>query len=215
MRAEGSLLPHESAHKHVTGEAIYTDDAAARRDMLEVWPVCSPHARAQILRRDVAAARTMPGVSVVLLAEDVPGLNDVGAVRHDEILLADKEISFHGQLVALVVGETQEACRAAAAKVVVEYEPLAPMLTIAEAIAQNSFHTDANFIRRGDIARRVGRRAADARRRILLWRAGTFLSGDAGGVGGAGRGRLDVRHVVHAASVRGAAHRGACASMCR
>jgi xanthine dehydrogenase molybdopterin binding subunit len=59
-------------------------------------------------------------------------------------------------LVALVVGETQEACRAAAAKVVVEYEPLAPLLTIAEAIAQNSFHTEANFIRRGDIARGLG-----------------------------------------------------------
>jgi len=143
-------LPHESAHKHVTGEAIYTDDAAARRDMLEVWPVCAPHARARILKRDAVGARAMPGVRAVLLAEDVPGLNDVGAVRHDEILLADDEISFHGQLVALVVGETQEACRAAAAQVVVEYEPLAPVLTIPEAIAQNSFHTEANFIRRGD-----------------------------------------------------------------
>ena len=145
--------PHESAHKHVTGEAIYTDDAAARRDMLEVWPVCSPHARARIVQRDATAARAMPGVWAVLLAEDVPGLNDVGAVRHDEILLADQEISFHGQLVALVVGETQEACRAAAAKVIVEYKTLAPVLTIPEAIAQNSFHTEANFIRRGDIAR--------------------------------------------------------------
>jgi xanthine dehydrogenase molybdopterin binding subunit/xanthine dehydrogenase small subunit len=156
LTGEGSLMPHESAHKHVTGEAIYTDDAAARRDMLEVWPVCSPRARARILKRDVAVARAMPGVSAVLLAEDVPGLNDVGAVRHDEILLADKEISFHGQLVALVVGETQEACRAAAAKVVVEYEPLAPLLTIPEAIARDSFHTDANFIRRGDIMHGLG-----------------------------------------------------------
>ncbi len=34
----------------------------------------------------------MPGITAVLLAEDVPGLNDVGAVRHDEILLADKEV---------------------------------------------------------------------------------------------------------------------------
>ncbi len=151
-RGEGSSIPHESAHNHVTGEAIYTDDAAARRDMLEVWPVCSPHARARILKRDATAARAMPGVRSVLLAEDVPGLNDVGAVRHDEVLLADKEISFHGQLVALVVGNSQEACRAAAAKVFVEYQPFAPLLTITEAIAHNSFHTEANFIRRGDIA---------------------------------------------------------------
>ena len=93
----------------------------------------------------------MPGIAAVLLAEDVPGLNDVGAVRHDEILLADKEVFYHGQIIALVVGETQEACRHAAAKVVVEYEPLPPILTIEDAIAQNSFHTEPNFIRRGDV----------------------------------------------------------------
>src|SRR5207302_503413 len=38
---------HESAHKHVTGEAIYVDDAAQQERMLEVWPVCSPHAHAK------------------------------------------------------------------------------------------------------------------------------------------------------------------------
>jgi len=144
-------LPHESAHKHVTGEAIYTDDYAARKNMLEVWPVCAPHARAKILRRDASAAKTMPGVIAILLAEDIPGLNDVGAVRHDEILLADKVVFYHGQIVALVAGESQEACRRAAGKVVVEYEPLEPILRIEDAMAQNSFHTEPNFIRRGDV----------------------------------------------------------------
>ncbi|TAL05158.1 MAG: xanthine dehydrogenase molybdopterin binding subunit, partial [Verrucomicrobia bacterium] len=143
--------PHESAHKHVTGEAIYTDDFAARKNMLEVWPVCAPHARARILKRDASAAKTMPGIAGVFLAEDVPGLNDVGAVRQDEILLADKEVFYHGQIIALVVGETQEACRNAAAKILVEYEPLPPILTIEDAIAQKSFHTEPNFIRRGDV----------------------------------------------------------------
>jgi xanthine dehydrogenase molybdopterin binding subunit/xanthine dehydrogenase small subunit len=143
--------PHESAHKHANGEAIYTDDFAARKHALEVWPVCAPHARARILRRDASAARTMPGIAAVLLAEDVPGLNDVGAIRHDEILLADKEVFYHGQIIALVVGESQEACREAAKKIIVEYEPLPPILNIKDALAQNSFHTEPNFIRRGDV----------------------------------------------------------------
>jgi xanthine dehydrogenase molybdopterin binding subunit/xanthine dehydrogenase small subunit len=145
--------PHESAHKHTNGEAIYTDDFAARKHALEIWPVCAPHARARILRRDASAARTMPGIAAVLLAEDVPGLNDVGAIRHDEILLADKEVFYHGQIIALVVGESQEACREAAKKIVVEYEPLPPILNIKDAIAQNSFHTEPNFIRRGEVQR--------------------------------------------------------------
>jgi xanthine dehydrogenase molybdopterin binding subunit/xanthine dehydrogenase small subunit len=147
-----SPQPHESAHKHVTGDAIYVDDVSQSQTVLEVWPVCSPHAHAKILRRDASEARTMPGISAVLLAEDVPGLNDVGAVRHDEILLADKEVFYHGHIVALVVGETQKLCRAAAAKVIVEYEPLPPIFTIENAIQAQSFHTDPAFIRRGEVS---------------------------------------------------------------
>jgi xanthine dehydrogenase molybdopterin binding subunit/xanthine dehydrogenase small subunit len=143
-------LAHESAVGHVTGRAEYVDDVAQRRGMLEIWPVCAPHAHAQILRRDASAARRMPGIAAVLLAEDVPGHNDVGASRKDEVLLADTEALFHGHLVAIVVGETLAACRAAAALVEIEYEPLPTVLTISEAIAVESFHTEPNFMRRGD-----------------------------------------------------------------
>ena len=136
-------------------EAVYTDDAAARRDMLEVWPVCAPHARAQMLRCDVSHARNMPGIAAVLIAEDVPGLNDVGAVRHDEILLADREISFHGQIVALIVGRNQAVCRAAANKIKLTCKSLRPILSIEDAIARQSFLTEPNFIRRGDAARQL------------------------------------------------------------
>ena len=141
---------HESGHKHVTGEAIYVDDEPGQ-EWLEVWPVCSPHAHARILRRDATKARSMPGIHAVLLAEDVPGLNDVGAVRHDEILLADKEAFYHGQIIALVAGETPEQCRAAAAEVIVEYEPLPAIFTAEEAITAKSFHTETSYIRRGDV----------------------------------------------------------------
>jgi len=148
--------PHESAHKHVTGEAVYTDDQPA--GALEVWPVCSPHAHARIMSRTATAARAMPGIRAVLLAEDVPGENNVGGVKHDEILLANKEVSFHGQIVALVVGESLGACRAAAEKVVVEYEPLPPILTLEQALAARRFHNAPNFIRRG----KVGAALADS-----------------------------------------------------
>jgi xanthine dehydrogenase molybdopterin binding subunit len=145
-----SALPHESGRKHVSGEAIYVDDIAAERPMLDVWPVCSPHARARILKRDVSAARQMPGIHAVLLAEDIPGHNDVGT-KHDEPLLPVSEVSYHGQPVALVIGDSPAACRAAAEKVVIEYEPLKPVLTLSEALAEKNFHNEPNFIRRGDI----------------------------------------------------------------
>jgi xanthine dehydrogenase small subunit len=142
-------LRHESAVGHVTGRAHYVDDVAQRRPMLEVWPVLSPHARARITRRDATAARAMPGICAVLLAEDVPGENNVGVARHDEPLFAQDEVLFDGHLVALVVGESIAACRAAAALVEVEYEALPPVLTIGDAIAQESFHNPWRTITRG------------------------------------------------------------------
>ena len=148
---------HESAVGHVTGTARYVDDARPPQGTLDVWPVCAPHARARILRRDATAARAMPGIHAVLMAEDIPGLNNVGAVRHDEILLADEEISFHGHLVALVVGEGRDACRLAADAVKVEYEPLPPILTVPDAIAAESFLTAPHRIRRGDAESELAR----------------------------------------------------------
>ncbi|HVS53553.1 MAG TPA: xanthine dehydrogenase molybdopterin binding subunit [Opitutaceae bacterium] len=152
IRDDSRELRHESAIGHVTGRAQYADDVAQWRPMLEVWPVMAPHARAKILRRDADGALAMPGVVAVLMAEDVPGLNNVGVSRHDEPLFAADEVRYHGHIVALVVGETLAACRAAAALVEVDYEPLPPVLTIAEAIAQQSFHNEPRVMRRGDCA---------------------------------------------------------------
>ena len=144
-------LHHESAVGHVTGRAHYVDDEAQRRPMLEVWPVLAPHARARIKRCNVSGAIALPGVAAVLLAEDVPGENNVGVSRHDETLFAAGEIRYHGHLVALVVGESVAVCRAAAALVEVEYEPLPPIVTIAQAIAADSFHNPLRVIVRGDV----------------------------------------------------------------
>jgi xanthine dehydrogenase molybdopterin binding subunit/xanthine dehydrogenase small subunit len=142
-------LRHESSVGHVTGRAMYVDDTATRRTMLDVWPVCAPHARARILRRDSSKALTMPGVVAVLMAEDIPGHNQVGT-GHDEPLFADKEILYHGQVVALVVGCSIRECRAASSAVVVEYEALPPLLGIKEAIARKSYHTKPHTLARGD-----------------------------------------------------------------
>ncbi|HEY5080244.1 MAG TPA: xanthine dehydrogenase molybdopterin binding subunit [Opitutaceae bacterium] len=148
---DSRALRHESSVGHVTGRALYVDDTAQRRPMLDIWPVCSPHARARILRRDASAALAMPGVVAVLMAEDIPGHNNVGT-GHDEELFAENEIKYHGQLVAIVVGESIRECRAAAAKVAVDYEVLEPLVGIREAVAQGSFHTPPHTLARGDAA---------------------------------------------------------------
>ncbi|MEO8700467.1 MAG: xanthine dehydrogenase molybdopterin binding subunit [Kofleriaceae bacterium] len=146
----GLALKHESAIGHVTGSAVYVDDQARRRSMLEMWPVISKHAHAIIEKLDTTAAAAMPGIACVLTAADVPGENDVGAIRKDEPMLAAGEVHYHGQLIAVVVGETLEACKAAAKLVEVTYAPAPAILSIAQAIEASSYHTEPHVIRRGD-----------------------------------------------------------------
>ena len=144
-------LKHESAIGHVTGTALYVDDQASRRPMLEIWPVLSSQGHARIVRLDVEQAAKKPGIICVLTAQDVPGINDIGALRQDEALFADGEVFFHGQIVAAVVGRSLEECKAAAAAVVVEYEALPQIRNAHQAYLENSFHTDPHVIRRGDV----------------------------------------------------------------
>jgi xanthine dehydrogenase molybdopterin binding subunit len=137
--------------------------------MLEAWPVCAPFAHARIRRRDAGRARQLPGIAAVLMAEDVPGRNDVGSARHDEPLFAADEVQYHGQIVALVVGESLAGCRAAAALVEVDYEQLTPILGVAEAVAAGNYLTEPHTLKRGDVDRAL----ASAPRRL----EGEFFSG--------------------------------------
>jgi len=147
----GHGVPHESAVGHVIGAARFVNDVAMKRGMLSVWPVVSKEAHARIKYIDISAALTMPGVKTVLLAKDIPGHNNVGPVRHDEPLFADDEILFRSQMIAAVIGDSQEACRLAAEAIIIETEPLPLVLGLDAAIAANSFHTDPHVLERGEV----------------------------------------------------------------
>ncbi len=158
-------LLHESGLKHTSGEARYVDDLPAPVGLLLCHVITSPHAHARIVKKDATKARALPGVHAVLFAEDVPGLNDVGPVIHDEPLFAAGEVLFMGQSVGVVVAESYEACRAAAKAVEIEYEPLPAITTLDEAIAKGSWLSDPHVMRRGDV---------DAE----LWKSEVRLSGE-------------------------------------
>jgi xanthine dehydrogenase large subunit len=145
--------PHESGLKHTSGEALYVDDMPQPPGMLAGHLVTSPHAHARLLRLDVSRARALPGVHAVLCAGDIPGHNQVGAVFHDEPLMAQvgDEVHFLGQTVALVLAESADVARKAAALVEMEYEPLPALLTIPEAVAAGAFLSEPHTIRREDV----------------------------------------------------------------
>ncbi len=150
MKIAGQPVPHESAAGHVSGDALYTDDLCGRfPGILHAWPVMAPHAHALLTKLDAVPALKEAGVCTVLTAEDVPGEGDSGCTRHDEPLFPT-EVMYHSQPVAWVLGETLEAARKGAARVIAEYEPLPAVLTIEDAIAASNFHSGPVRVTRGD-----------------------------------------------------------------
>ena len=125
----------------VTGEFVYASDLHAA-GMLWGRTVRSPHAHARIVAVDVSAAMAMPGVHAVLTQADVPGRKTYGLEFADQPVLAAERVRFHGEPVALVAAEEPEQARRAAARVVVEYEPLEPVVDMERALEQAPLHPE-------------------------------------------------------------------------
>jgi len=143
-------IVHESAIKHVTGEAVYIDDMAINDQLLVGKVVYSPHAHAAIQSFDLSEAKEFPGVKAVLSYRDIPGHNQMGPVVKDELCLAIDEVTFAGQAVFLIAAETEEQCRSAEKLIKIDYKPLPAILTIEEAIAKNSILGQPRTMQQGD-----------------------------------------------------------------
>lgn len=150
MKENFKSKPHESAVGHVSGKAIYTDDQRLPSGMLYLWPVLSPYTKAKILKIETENLNNIPGFVTLLTAEDIPGINNTGTIKHDEILLPQTEINYWGQPVVWVVAETERAAQMAVETIKIDYEPLTPILTIEDGIQNQSFHGDKNIMRRGN-----------------------------------------------------------------
>jgi CO/xanthine dehydrogenase Mo-binding subunit len=148
FRVVGRSLPQLALPDKVTGRARYVADLEIPR-ALHVAAVRSPHPRARIVRIDTSRAKAMAGVRAVLSSADVPRTR-WGVVVPDQFLLAHDEVRFIGEEVVVVAAETREAAVEAAEAVVVDYEPLPPVLTVEEALAPDAprVHADRSNIAR-------------------------------------------------------------------
>ena len=148
----GVARPHESAHLHVQGSAPYIDDLPELAGTLHAALGLSPIAHGRVVSMSLDAVRAMPGVVVVLTAEDIPGPNDCGPVMHDDPILADGLVHYVGQPVFAVIATTRDAARRAAAlaKTALVIEPLPPILTPQEAHAAQSYVLPPMHLVRGD-----------------------------------------------------------------
>ena len=144
--------PHDSAHMHVTGEARYADDLHEPEGMLHLAFGKSSEAHARIVSIDLSDVLASDGVVAVYTAADIPGANDVSPIAHDDRLLADGEVLYHGQSIFLVAATSQRAARKAAMLGRIEYEPRPAAVTIEQARAAGSHIEPPQRMVRGDAA---------------------------------------------------------------
>ncbi len=145
---------HDSAHKHVAGEAVYIDDMPEPAGTLHIGLGLSNVAHGTLKSVDLAAVRAAPGVVDVLTYADVPGENDVSpSGMHDDPVLAEGKVQFHGQPIFAVVATTREQARQAARLGKIEYEELPSVLSIWDLDPENDKQvTTPLTLNRGDAA---------------------------------------------------------------
>jgi len=135
---------HDSATKHVTGRADYTDDIAMPEGTLHAYLGVSDVAHATLRGIDYTDVLATPGVIGVLTAGDVPGVNDISPTgRNDEPVFPTDLIQFHGQPLFAVVAETRDIARRAAQKAKIDCEALTHALDPIAAQAAGYGHVTA------------------------------------------------------------------------
>ena len=107
----------------VTGALPFTCDRADADTLYGAF-VWSQHSRAKILSMDFSAVESAAGVVRVLTHKDVPGRNSYATFNPEQPVFCDTEVNFLGDMLALVVADTEAHARAAAKLARVEYEPL-------------------------------------------------------------------------------------------
>ncbi|MFC5393215.1 xanthine dehydrogenase molybdopterin binding subunit [Bosea vestrisii] len=150
----GSPLKHDSAEKHVAGEALYIDDIAEPAGLAHAYIGLSTIAHGKLLSLNLSAVEAAPGVLSVLTAIDIPGENDISSThKHDEPVFATSDILHHGQPLFAVIAETREQARHAALLARATYDEAPPLLDVAAARAAGSeLVTEPLKLERGDVA---------------------------------------------------------------
>ena len=135
----GARQPKYEAAELVLGQHRYVDDI--RIEGMKTGALkFSDHPRARVLRIDIVAAAAQPGVLRILTAADFPGERTVGLIKQDwpQMVAVGEVTHYIGDVLALVVAESDRAAREAVAKIQVEYEVLPPIVDMHAVMSEDS-----------------------------------------------------------------------------
>ena len=146
----GASLAHDSARRHVTGEALYVDDRARVGGQLFACVGASTIAHGRVKTMDLSRVRKAAGVVDVITFADVPGQLDIGPVFPGDPLLVADTIEYVGQPLFAVAAIDFVSARKALAHARIEYQPQTPILDLAEAVEKSFYVRPPHRMKRGD-----------------------------------------------------------------
>ena len=176
LRVVNKPLPRHDQAEKIVGSTRYAADFAIP-GMVHARLVRSLMPSARLTRRDAARAREVDGIIAVLFGEDVPNNTvwvdvpgqtvEVAALKANMEILATDVARFHGEPIALVIAESEDALAAGCQAVEIDYEPMPGVFDPEEALAEGAplVHDQGNLlaewsIDRGDIESAFDRAAA-------------------------------------------------------
>ncbi len=159
MEPVGRSVTRKDAVPKVTGRIQYAGDMSLPK-MAYGKVLWSPVPHGRLVGLDTVIARKMPGVLVVLTADDIPGQNRFGLITADQPVLVEDRARFLGDALAVVIAESEEQAAAAVDSIQIEIDELPALLDPELALAEGAvqLHEGGNLL--DHIAIRVGDPAA-------------------------------------------------------
>ncbi|GGN37021.1 MULTISPECIES: xanthine dehydrogenase molybdopterin binding subunit [Marinomonas] len=151
ISSQKGLLPiHESAIKHVTGQAIYIDDMPEWPNELHVATGLSTEAHADIVSINLDKVRAYPGVVDVIVQADIPGDPDVSPVLSGDLMLAGNFVHYIGQPIFAVAATSLRAAKQAVRLAEIVYQPREATLHPRQSLERQEFVLPTHTIQCGN-----------------------------------------------------------------
>ena len=143
-------MPHESAEKHVTGLAKYTDDIIEPKGTLHAAIGWSKISKGKIIKLDLRDVLKSEGVCGIVTEKDIPGINDVGPVFKGDYIFTSKKVEYFGQPIFAVAAKSIDLARKAVLKAKIKYRKEKPIVNIKEALKNKSYILKTRKLTTGD-----------------------------------------------------------------
>ena len=132
-------VEHESAIKHVTGKATYTDDISEPKNLLHAAIGFSTVSKGTIEKIDFTDVLNSFGVIDIITDRDIEGQNDVGPIFKGDKIFTSKKIDYYGQPIFAVIATSTKLAREAVLKIKLKIKKLKPIIKIEDAIKKKKF----------------------------------------------------------------------------